>query len=132
MEITGYFKQAFEPESGVSAQSGNTWVRQTFLIETGGQYNNDIAFDIWNNKCDVSQFTRGNKVNVKFNISSHDFTDKNGKVRYSHNIMAYSVSKVVDNAVPQTFQKQTPPPDQQMQPVNPPTDAQDNGEPLPF
>ena len=132
MEITGYFKAAFEPESGFSAQSGNTWVRQTFLIETGGQYSNDIAFDIWNNKCDVSQFTQGNKVNVKFNISSHDFTDKNGKVRYSHNIMAYSVSKVVDNAVSQPFQKQTPPLDQQMQPVNPQADAQDNGEPLPF
>lgn len=129
METTVYFKQAFEPISGTSAQSGNTWVRQTFLTETGGQFNADIAFDVWNNKVDLSQFKPMDKVLVKFNITSHDFTDKNGNSRYSHNIMAYSVQKVADVAANvNKFQKQTPPPEQQMQEVNPqPTD--DN---LPF
>ena len=127
METIGYFKEALPEESGISQQTGNTWTKQTFVVETGGNFNADIAFDVWNKKIDLSQFNKMDRLLIKFNIQSHDFLDKNGKTRYSHNVMAYSVT-LDGGAVKKQFQKQTPPPEQQMQDVNPqPTD--DN---LPF
>jgi len=61
LEIKGTIKQKLDIESGVT-NAGKNWQRQTFVIDTGSQYN--------------PLFNVGDNVVVGFNVSSREFKNK--------------------------------------------------------
>lgn len=100
MEITGKLIKKLEPISGEG--KNGTWTKQTFVIETEGQYPKQIAFDCFNDKCElIRNRIIGEQLTVKFDLESREY---NGK--YFTNVNAYSVTgpaheaKPVDSAQP--------------------------------
>jgi len=72
MEITGTIKQALTPETGEG--KNGAWTKQTFILETEGEYKDEIAFDVWNNK--VTARPVGSKVVVSVNIKSREYNGR--------------------------------------------------------
>jgi len=79
-----------EIESGTS-KAGNEWKKQSFLIDTGNQYNPEICFQLFGeDKIDMlNHHDEGSKVEVSFNLSSREY---NG--RYFHNIDAWRIESI--------------------------------------
>ena len=85
--VKGKITKKLDIESGVS-KSGKDWNKQSFVLDTGAQYNPEICFSCFGDKVDMlSSFSEGQEVEVKFNVSSREF---NGK--YYHNLDAYHIN----------------------------------------
>lgn len=60
----------------VSGTKGDkVWVKQSFVIETAGQYPKKIALQAWNDKCDLIPLI-GTEVTVSYNPESREYNDK--------------------------------------------------------
>lgn len=88
LKISGKITNILDVEEGTS-KAGKPWKKQSFVIDTGAQYNPEVCFGVFGDeKVDMlSSFHEGQDVEVKFNISSREF---NGK--YYHNIDAWNIS----------------------------------------
>jgi len=77
LETTGIIKEKLDVESGVS-NAGKNWQSQTFILDTGSQYNPLVAFKcVGKEKVDkLSAFKEGDDVIVGFNVSSREFKGK--------------------------------------------------------
>ena len=76
LKVTGTITKVLNPESGTS-QSGKDWRKQDFLITTGGEYPNDIAFNLFGDKMDlISNVKIGDEVEVSFNLNSREYNEK--------------------------------------------------------
>lgn len=64
---------------GVS-QSGNTWQRMTLVIEVPvGQYSKKMALQVMTgNIAEVMNFNAGDKVEIGWDVSSREYTNKDG------------------------------------------------------
>ncbi|MDB4062270.1 DUF3127 domain-containing protein [Vicingaceae bacterium] len=86
MEIKGRITKKLAVESGMS-KAGKSWQKQSFVIDTGAQYNPEVCFQTFGDKCEMlNRFDEGQEVSVAFNISSREY---NGK--YYHNIDAWKI-----------------------------------------
>jgi hypothetical protein len=78
LKIKGKIVKVLDAESGTS-KAGKEWIKQTFVIDTEAQYNNEIAFGLFG-KDKVENFNKFNKVGdlveVSFNISSREHNQK--------------------------------------------------------
>ena len=84
MEVKGKVKSKLALESGVS-KSGKTWKKQTVVIDTGGEFNNEIAVSAFGDKLDsMDKLEVGMEVKILCNVYSREY---NG--RYFHNIDGY-------------------------------------------
>ena len=84
MEVKGKVKSKLQLESGVS-KSGKTWKKQTVVIDTGGEFNNEIAVNAFGEKLDsLNKLEVGMEVKILCNVYSREY---NG--RYFHNIDGY-------------------------------------------
>ena len=84
MEVKGTVKSILPLESGVS-KSGKEWKKQSILIDTGGDFNNEIAVSAFGDKIDsMNKLEIGMEVSVLCNVYSREY---NG--RYFHNIDGY-------------------------------------------
>ena len=84
MEVKGTVKIKLDLESGVS-KSGKTWKKQTVVIDTGGEFNNEIAVSAFGEKLDsLDKLEVGMEVKILCNVYSREY---NG--RYFHNIDGY-------------------------------------------
>ena len=84
MEVKGKVKLKLQLESGVS-KSGKTWKKQTVVIDTGGEFNNEIAVNAFGEKLDsLNKLEVGMEVKILCNVYSREY---NG--RYFHNIDGY-------------------------------------------
>jgi len=101
LKIKGRITKVLEKESGTS-KAGKDYVKQSFVIDTGQQFNPEVCFQIFGaEKVDkFNQYNKeGDEVEVSFNVSSREF---NGK--YYHNLDAWKVFKAtastpqIDNA----------------------------------
>lgn len=63
------------PEQTGTGEKGN-WVKQSFVIETSGQYPEKIAFTAWKDKCDLIPQTKGVQVTVSYNPKSREYNGK--------------------------------------------------------
>ena len=84
MEVTGKLVKILELETGVS-KAGKEWKKQSILIDTGGDFNNEICVSAFGDK--VGQMLKleiGMEVSVLCNVYSREY---NG--RYFHNIDGY-------------------------------------------
>src|SRR5690554_4894763 len=93
MTIKGKIKQILPVESGTS-KSGKEWKKQSFVIDTGDQYNPDVCFSCFGDEKIgmLSSVKQGEQVEVSFNISSREF-----KGKWYHNIDAWRVQKLSES-----------------------------------
>ena len=77
-------------ESGTS-KAGKEWKKQSFILDTGSQYNPEICFQLFgDDKISLlEQYNIGDQVRVSFNLSSKEW---NG--RYFHNVDAWKLEKM--------------------------------------
>ena len=63
-----------------TSQSGNVWQRMTLVLDVAvGQYSKKVAFQVsTNNIKDVMDFNIGDKVEIGFDVSSREWTNKDG------------------------------------------------------
>lgn len=90
LSLKGRIKSILPPESGTS-KAGKAWRKQSFVVDTGAQYNPDVCFGVFgDDKLDMlARFEPGAEVEVSFNLSSREY---NG--RYYHNIDAWKIEAV--------------------------------------
>jgi len=84
MEVTGKLVKILDLETGIS-KAGKEWKKQSILIDTGGDFNNEICVSAFGDK--VGQMLKlevGMEVSVLCNVYSREY---NG--RYFHNIDGY-------------------------------------------
>ena len=87
MKITGKLTKVLKKQTGVS-KTGKEWQKQSFVLDTGADFNNEICIDCFGDKIELIQNLReGADIEVKINLSSKEF-----KGRYYHNISAWEIN----------------------------------------
>lgn len=93
LEITGRITQVLSIESGQS-KAGKEWKKQSFVIDSGAQYNPLVCFSLFGeDKINMLRdFGSGQEVKVSFNVSSREY---NG--RWYHNLDAWKIEAIGAN-----------------------------------
>ena len=87
MKITGKLVKILELQKGVS-KAGKNWQKQSFVLDTGAEFNNEICIDTFGEKIEqIQNLKNGADLEVKLNVSSKEY---NG--RYYHNISAWEIT----------------------------------------
>tara|TARA_R110002020_G_scaffold167816_2_gene356360 strand:- start:206 stop:514 length:309 start_codon:yes stop_codon:yes gene_type:complete len=87
MKITGKLVKILELQKGVS-KAGKNWQKQSFVLDTGAEFNNEICIDTFGEKIEqIQNLKNGAEIEVKLNVSSKEY---NG--RYYHNISAWEIT----------------------------------------
>lgn len=77
MEITGKVVKILTPQRFVSQRNGNEYVRNTFVIETSGQYVKKVAFSVMGEeKFAQMGIEEGKSYAVSFDVESREWHDK--------------------------------------------------------
>ena len=78
----------------IENKEGKQWKKQTFLIETDAEYNNQICFQLFGEEKIIllENHQIGDKIEVFFNISSREYNN-----RYYHNIDAWRINNATNN-----------------------------------
>jgi len=85
MEVTGTVLRKLELETGTSKKSGKEWKKQSIVIDTGGEFNNEVCVSAFGDKLQqMNKLEIGMEVSVLCNVYSREY---NG--RYFHNIDGY-------------------------------------------
>ena len=89
MEVKGKLVKKLAVESGIS-KSEKVWKKQTVVINTGAEYNPEIAVTAFGDDKlkDLDKLSVGDSVLIKCNVSSREY---NGK--YFHNIDGWFFTK---------------------------------------
>ena len=92
LSVKGKISSKLSVENGTS-KAGKEWKKQSFLIDTGAQYNPEICFQLFGeDKITMLEYYNvGDQVEVSFNLSSREW---NG--RYFHNVDAWKIEKIGD------------------------------------
>lgn len=90
LSITGRLTKKLAVESGTS-KAGKDWKKGGFVIDTGAQYNNEIAFSLFgDDKINlISNIKEGQEIKVNFNVSSREYNSK-----YFHNLDAWKIDLI--------------------------------------
>ncbi len=78
LKVTGKVSVINTLEKGVS-KAGKDWQKQSFVIDTGAEYNPLICFGVFGeDKCKdlITPLTVGQEIEVSFNLSSREFKGK--------------------------------------------------------
>lgn len=77
MEITGKVIKILDTQSFVSQRTGETYVKNQFVIETGGQYPKKVAFTVMGeDKFKAMNIIVGGTYNVSFDVESREWKEK--------------------------------------------------------
>ena len=94
MEANGKLIKILDKEQGTS-KAGKQWVKQSFVIETDSQYNNEICFELFGEeKIGMLNHDIGSTLNVKFNLSSREY-----KGRYYTQAQAWRIDGQVSDGL---------------------------------
>ena len=87
LKVAGRITNILEVETG-ETKAGKEWKKQSFVVDSGDQYNPDICFSLFGQKkIDlIKDRAIGEDVTVSFNVSSREFNKK-----WYHNIDAWKV-----------------------------------------
>lgn len=121
MDLTGTIIAVMQAQSGTSQRTGNTWMRQEYVMEIPGSYPRHMAFSIFGEDR-IKQFNlrQGEQqVTVQFDIDAHEYQG-----RWFNEIRAYNVLRAQQPqaAAAPPYQPQ---PAQQAAPFPPQQPAQD-------
>jgi len=84
MEVTGKLVKKLELETGTS-KAGKEWQKQSIVIDTGGDFNNEVCVSAFGDKVgQMNTLEIGKDVSVLCNVYSREY---NG--RYFHTIDGY-------------------------------------------
>ena len=88
LTVNGKIVNILNVESGTS-KAGKEWKKQSFVIDTGDQYNPNVCFSLFGDDkiAMMANYSVGQDVEVSFNLSSREF---NGK--WYHNIDAWRIN----------------------------------------
>ena len=76
MEVKGKIVKILKAEAGTS-KAGKPWESQTCIIETGEEYNNQIALKFMSNKISLlDNLSEGDKVHAYCNVYSREYNGK--------------------------------------------------------
>ena len=77
LSVKGTIKQKLEIEQGTS-KAGKEWKSQSFVLNTGAQYNPDICFKLFGEEKInlMTNLNEGDEVEVSFNLSSREWNEK--------------------------------------------------------
>lgn len=90
MELTGKVIKVLEPMSGTSAKSGEKWVKNSFVLETGGQYPKRTVFTVFGeDKWQKMGIVVGGDFRVMFDIDAHEW---NG--RWFNEVSAWAATRL--------------------------------------
>jgi len=92
LSVDGILAQKNEIEN-IENKEGKKWIKQTFLIDTGGDYNSKICFQLFGEEKVklIENYQIGDKIEVFFNISSREYNN-----RYYHNIDAWRITPLTN------------------------------------
>ena len=92
MQVTGTLIKKLELETGTS-KAGKEWKKQSILIDTGGDFNNEICVSAFGDKLEqMLKLEVGMKVSVLCNVYSREY-----KGKYYHNIDGYHFTNQTNN-----------------------------------
>ena len=84
MEVKGKLVKKLAVESGIS-KSEKAWQKQTCIIDTGGEFNNEVAVSAFGDKLkELDKLEVGMDVLIKCNVYSREY-----KGKYYHNVDGY-------------------------------------------
>jgi len=84
MEVSGKLVKKLAVEGGTS-KAGKEWKKQSIVIDTGGEFNNEICVSCFGDKMEsMNKLEIGMEVKILCNVYSREY---NG--RYFHNIDGY-------------------------------------------
>lgn len=112
MELTGTIIAVLPAMSGVSARTGNSWMKQDYVIEVPGQYPRRCTFNIFGeDRIKQLNIQQGEQnVTIQFDIDAHEY---NG--RWFNEIRCYNVIRAGQEAAQSTSQAQVAQAPQQQQ-----------------
>ena len=109
MDITGNIIAVMQAQSGTSQRTGNTWMRQEYVLEVPGQWTRHMAFTIFGeDRIKQLNLHKGEQnVTVQFDIDAHEHEG-----RWYNEIRAYNVIRpyVQQSQVQQPFNSGQPAP----------------------
>ncbi len=88
LSLEGLLVQKNEIEN-IKNKEGKEWIKQTFLIDIGSEYNSRVCFQLFGEEKVklIDGYELGDKIEVFFNISSREYNN-----RYYHNIDAWKIN----------------------------------------
>jgi len=77
LSVKGTIKQKLDVEQGTS-KAGKEWKSQSFVVNTGAQYNPDICFKLFGEEKIqmLDNVNDGDEVEVAFNLSSREWNGR--------------------------------------------------------
>lgn len=106
MDLTGTIIAVMPAQSGTSQRTGNTWMRQEYVLEIPGQWPRHMAFSIFGEDR-IKQFglQQGEQqVTIQFDIDAHEYQG-----RWFNEIRAYNVLRAQQPAAAPPSQPQPAP-----------------------
>ena len=105
LSVKGKLSSKLSVESGTS-KAGKEWKKQSFVVDTGAQYNPEICFQLFGEDkiAMLQHHNEGDQIEVSFNLSSREY---NGK--YFHNIDAWRIENIGAGATNETPLAEEPP-----------------------
>ena len=90
LSIKGHLIKKNDIEN-IENKEGKKWTKQTFILQTPAEYNNQICFQLFGEeKIELlNHYNEGEQIKVSFNLSSKEY---NG--RYFHNIDAWKIESL--------------------------------------
>ena len=90
MELAGKVIAILQPRDGVSKNTGNKWMVQSYVIETHDQYPKRMVFEVFGED-KIKQFNIqiGEEINVSFDIDARQWQDK-----WFNQIRAWKIDRV--------------------------------------
>ena len=87
MKINGKLVKFLEIQKGTS-KAGKEWMKQEFVIDTGGEYNPEVCVSVFGEDKvkALKQFSEGQELEVGVNVYSREW-----KGRYFHSIDAWQI-----------------------------------------
>ena len=74
MELQGKIIEVLDPITGTSAKGD--WQKQTYVLETEGQYPKKIAFQVWNDNLRKFDICTDDEVTIGIDIESREYEGK--------------------------------------------------------
>lgn len=77
METKGKIIAVLDPQSGVSARTGNAWMNQEYVLEVPGQYPKKLCFKVMGEDR-IKQFNikMNETITIEFDFDSHEYNGR--------------------------------------------------------